>query len=118
MLLFSFCSNLTLILHCHSSLRALWNRKVGDSMQVKGPYVKLAYEPNKWSSVGMVAGGTGITPMYQLILEMLANPRDKTEIRLIYASRTEADIILKTELDALATVYPNFKVRCDKIAAR
>jgi len=89
----------------------MWSLKAGDSMQIKGPFVKLAYEPNKWSSVGMVAGGTGIAPMYQLILEMLANPRDRTEIRLIYASRTEADIILKTELDALAIVYPNFKVR-------
>ena len=80
-------------------------------MQVKGPFNKFAYEANQWSSVAMVAGGTGIAPMYQVILEMLSNPRDKTEIRLIYASRTEEDIILRTELDALATVYPNFKVR-------
>ena len=61
--------------------------------------------------MGLVAGGTGITPMYQLIVEMLSNPRDKTEIRLLYASRTEADIILRHELDALAAVYPNFKVQ-------
>jgi cytochrome-b5 reductase len=58
----------------------------------------------------MVAGGTGITPMYQLILEILANPRDRTEIRLVYGCRSEEDIILRDELDALAAAYPNFKV--------
>jgi len=68
------------------------------------------YAPNAWASVGMVAGGTGITPMYQLLLEMLANPRDRTEIRLVYGCRTEEDIILRHELDALAAAYPNFKV--------
>ena len=90
--------------------RALGQLKTGDSVEVKGPFQKFAYEANQWSSVGLVAGGTGITPMYQLILEMLSNPRDKTEIRLVYGSRTEEDIILRDELDALAAAYPNFKV--------
>jgi cytochrome-b5 reductase len=84
--------------------------KAGDTIELKGPFQKFAYEANQWSSVGMVAGGTGITPMYQLILEMLANPRDRTEIRLVYGCRTEEDIILRHELDALAAAYPNFKV--------
>ena len=60
--------------------------------------------------MGLIAGGTGITPMYQLILEMLSNPRDRTEIRLVYGARSEEDIILRDELDALAAAYPNFKV--------
>ena len=90
--------------------RALWDVKEGDSLELKGPFQKFAYEANQWASVGMVAGGTGITPMYQLILEILANPRDRTEIRLVYGCRSEEDIILRDELDALAAAYPNFKV--------
>lgn len=35
----------------------------------------------QWDAVGLIAGGSGITPMYQLITEILANPRDRTEVR-------------------------------------
>ena len=45
-----------------------------------------------------------------MLRAILANPRDRTEVRLVYASKTPADIILKAELDALAVVHPNFKV--------
>jgi len=83
---------------------------VGDAVEVKGPFTKFKYAPNTWSAVGLVAGGTGITPMYQLITEILSNPRDRTAIRLIYASRTPDDILLKAELDALAAKHPQFKV--------
>ena len=40
--------------------------KVGDSLDIKGPIVKLKYEPNMKRAIGMVAGGTGITPMLQV----------------------------------------------------
>lgn len=86
------------------------NLKPGAFVEMKGPIQKFKYVPNQWEAVGMIAGGTGITPMYQLLQTMLTNPRDRTEIRLVYASRSPSDIILKTELDALAAVYPNFKV--------
>ena len=32
---------------------------------LQGPIMKLAWTPNKYKAVGMVAGGTGITPMLQ-----------------------------------------------------
>ena len=82
----------------------------GTAVEMKGPFTKFTYAPNQWDAVGMIAGGSGITPMYQLIHEILSNPRDKTEVRLVYASRTPGDIILKTELDALTVTHPNFKV--------
>jgi len=84
--------------------------KVGSTVAIKGPIFKFKYEPNTWAAVGMIAGGSGITPMYQLIEAILANPRDKTEVRLIYANRTPGDILLKKELDALAATHSNFKV--------
>lgn len=88
----------------------LYSMAVGDSVEFKGPFVKLAYTANMKAAIGMVAGGSGITPMYQVIKKVLSDPRDKTEIRLIFANEKEEDILLKTELDALAVLYPNFKV--------
>ena len=83
---------------------------LGAEIEVKGPVTKFAYAPNTWRGIGMVAGGTGITPMLQLLRAILDNPRDRTEVRLIYANKSEADIMLRAELDALAAKHPQFKV--------
>lgn len=51
----------------------------------------------------MIAGGTGITPMYQIITHILySGAEDATKINLIYANQTKDDILLKLELDELA----------------
>lgn len=84
--------------------------KVGDSLLMKGPFKKIDVQPNMKKAIGMVAGGTGITPMLQVIQKLLADPRDTTEIRLLYANNTHDDILLKNMLDALALVHPRFKV--------
>ena len=48
----------------------------------------------------------------QVIDAVLANPDDKTELSLVYANVSEADIILKDKIDALAAKHPKqFKVR-------
>jgi cytochrome-b5 reductase len=69
--------------------------------------------------IGLIAGGTGVTPMLQVIREVLSNPADFTELSLIFANVSEADILLRDELDALAYLYPNFRVYCtlDKVPA-
>ena len=59
---------------------------------------------------GMLAGGTGVTPMYQVVNAILRDPLDKTELSLIFANVTEDDILLRTELDTLAAVHANFTV--------
>lgn len=56
------------------------------------------------------AGGTGITPMYQVLDEILKNSDDKTEVSLIYANKTPADVLLKDTLHKLATQHSNFHV--------
>lgn len=76
--------------------------EVGDSLDIKGPIPKIKYEPNKWKHVGMVAGGTGITPMLQVIEEGLRNPEDKTTFALVYGSLSEKDIILREHIEKLA----------------
>jgi cytochrome-b5 reductase len=50
----------------------------------------------------MIAGGTGITPMLQIIRAILKNPSDRTQISLIFANVNEDDILLRKELEELA----------------
>lgn len=48
--------------------------------------------------------------MYQVVREVLDNPEDKTELYLVFANKTENDIILKEEFDELAQKHKNFHV--------
>lgn len=46
-------------------------------------------------NIGMVAGGTGITPMLQVIDHIFADPHDTSNVTLIYANIAEVDILFK-----------------------
>lgn len=83
-----------------------------DSLDFKGPIPKIAYKPNEHTRVGMIAGGTGVTPMLQVIEHALQDPTDKTKLSLIFANVSEGDILLKKRIDALAEKHAGrFSVR-------
>ncbi|PIN06471.1 NADH-cytochrome b-5 reductase [Handroanthus impetiginosus] len=83
----------------------------GDYLAVKGPKGRFNYQPGQVRAFGMLAGGSGITPMFQVTRAILENPNDKTKVHLIYANVTFEDILVKDELDSLAKNYPDrFKV--------
>ncbi|KAG9066230.1 NADH-cytochrome b5 reductase [Linnemannia hyalina] len=85
--------------------------KPGDTLSVKGPISKHPFKTNQFESVSLIAGGSGITPMIQVISGLLKDKADKTKINLIFANVTPEDIILKDELDAYAKANPDrFKV--------
>ena len=88
----------------------LCNLKAGDEVEVKGPFAKIKYEPNMKKEIGMIAGGSGITPMLQVIQYILRNPDDKTKVHLIFANNGDDDILLKDKLDALEKKHDNFNV--------
>ncbi|KAJ5772005.1 hypothetical protein N7520_002534 [Penicillium odoratum] len=84
---------------------------VGDEVEFRGPKGAFRYHSGLCRKIGMVAGGTGITPMYQVIRAICENDTDTTEISLIYANRSEADILLREELETFARRYPqNLKI--------
>ncbi|PRQ32749.1 putative cytochrome-b5 reductase [Rosa chinensis] len=79
----------------------------GDYLAVKGPKGRFKYQPNQVRAFGMLAGGTGITPMFQVARAIMENPSDRTNVHLIYGNVTYDDILLKEELDNLAINFPN-----------
>jgi cytochrome-b5 reductase len=79
---------------------------VGDRLSFKGPIPKYPWEANKHRHIALIAGGTGITPMYQLLRVIFRNPDDKTKVTLVYGNVTEQDILLRKELLELENTYP------------
>lgn len=78
----------------------------GQRLDVKGPIPKYPWSPNKHSHIGLIAGGTGITPMFQLLRAIFKNPDDKTKVTLVFGNIAEEDILLKRELEHLENTYP------------
>lgn len=97
--------------------------KIGDIIEVRGPSGRLQYLGNgKFSikkmrkdppqiitvnEVSMIAGGTGITPMLQLIRHIAKDSSDHTKLKLIFANQTEKDILVRKELEEVAQNHPD-----------
>ncbi|XP_043707347.1 nitrate reductase [NADH]-like [Telopea speciosissima] len=96
------------------------NLPLGGTLDIKGPLGHIEYTgqgnfivhgKHKFGKkLAMIAGGTGITPIYQVIQAILKDPKDETEMYLVYANRTEDDILLRDELDSWAEKHERLKV--------
>lgn len=84
--------------------------QIGQTVKFRGPVGTLDYTPNETKTLGLIAGGTGITPILQVITKVITNPEDKTELKVIFACQTPNQILLKLELDSIAEKYPKLSV--------
>jgi len=85
--------------------------KVGDHLELNGPFGHIEYlgkgsfkKPGSvvnTKHVAMMAGGSGITPMLQVLQHAVKEKADDTKFSLIYANKTEGDILMKDMLDDL-----------------
>ncbi|KAJ5449337.1 Cytochrome b5 [Penicillium cf. griseofulvum] len=80
---------------------------IGDTIEIRGPKGAMQYTTSYANHIGMIAGGTGITPMYQLIRAICDDKADTTKMSLLYANNTEEDILLRKELDDFARENPH-----------
>lgn len=86
----------------------------GAPVLVRGPLGGVA--PSAWdgaAAFGLLAGGTGITPMLQLIYGLIheAGPAGQIPpVRLLCFHRAEADVLLRAELDELAARHAALEV--------
>jgi len=67
---------------------------------------------NRWKHVGLIAGGTGIAPLFQIariLLESGAESEDaaRTTVHLLYINRQQEDILIKDAIDELVREHPD-----------
>ena len=63
----------------------------------------------QYSHISMLAAGTGIAPMLQIIRKVLDNENDETRLLLIYSCKRSCDILMKGLLDEFKSFW-NFQV--------
>ena len=80
----------------------LFSMDIGESLLFRCVQYKLAYRANRWTHLGLIGGGTGITPLLQVIRASVHDPRDKTQLSLLFGNRTERKVLLKGMLDKLS----------------
>ncbi|KAI7900653.1 uncharacterized protein BX663DRAFT_458378 [Cokeromyces recurvatus] len=97
--------------------------RIGEFVDFKGPLGEIEYFGNCQISlkgqrrhvdeISMIAGGTGITPMWQIIQALEKDNVNKPRISLIYCARSLNDIIFYKELNELQEKYGSecFRVR-------
>nr|CCC94970.1 unnamed protein product [Trypanosoma congolense IL3000] len=88
--------------------------RIGDTVEMMGPLGTFQYLGNgdytvelrkgqkhqkHVSGFAMIAGGTGITPMLQVIRAIVKSPDDPTRVWLVFSNHTEWDILLREVLD-------------------
>jgi cytochrome-b5 reductase len=78
----------------------------GDTLTFATTLKGFPWTPNKYSQVYLIAGGAGITPIYQLIQGVLNNPNDQTRINLVFGVNTEQDLLLRDELEQYKMRFP------------
>jgi len=97
--------------------------KIGETVDMRGPKGHLTYlgkgkftvklmrkplETRNAKHFGMIAGGTGITPMLQVLYAIFRESSDKsTTASLLFANQSEDDILVREELESLAKEFPD-----------
>merc|ERR1719161_2787243 len=66
--------------------------------------VKIQYPFGK-RRIGMIVGGTGITPMIQALHAILGNPNDRTQVSMLFGNKQVGDILAKDMLDAWSATH-------------
>lgn len=89
---------------------------MGGTIEVDPPHGHIIYEGRgRMTNLGekmsvkhfaCVAGGTGITPIWQVLRAVLSDEKDETTLSLLYASRSPNDLLLRKELNELAAKHP------------
>jgi cytochrome-b5 reductase len=84
----------------------LHRMRCGDCVDVRGPVGRFKYMANQYKCIGLVAGGTGLTPCLQVVRSVLEGNRsaykeDTTKFILYYQNRKEEDVLLRSDLDSL-----------------
>jgi benzoate/toluate 1,2-dioxygenase reductase component len=84
----------------------LFERKVGDTLEFTGPFGTFSMDRAPVVEVGLIAEGTAIAPIRQIIRRAIETAR--APIHLIYGADSDEHILYREELDEWVKRAPTF----------
>lgn len=84
----------------------LHNLQPGQSLFFLASMKGHQWKANSFPHVTLIAGGAGITPIYQLTQAILRNPEDKTALTVVFGVNSDKDILLKKEFEKWEKEFP------------
>jgi len=90
---------------------------LGRHLQMSGPFGHLTYlcdgeflwnngKRKRFHRLGMIAGGTGITPMIQIVRHIFRDPDERIHVSLLCTNKAEEDVVFRSELEEYARKDP------------
>jgi len=89
--------------HLHETFRE------GQVVNVTAPAGRFTFGGTESSSVVLIAGGVGITPLMSILRHLTAR-QWKGGIHFVYSAKTPHDIIFRKELEDLQKRFPNLRL--------
>lgn len=81
--------------------------KVGDTIELLGPYGNFIFDSTQAHDLGLIAGGSGISVLRAIYCDVLAK-NVSCKVHLVFSALNIDEIIYKDELVELAKTHPNF----------
>ncbi|RDW68154.1 NADH-cytochrome b5 reductase-1 [Coleophoma cylindrospora] len=84
----------------------LHSLKPGQSLFFLAAIQGYQWKRNAFSHITLVAGGAGITPMYQLIQGIFNDPKETTKVTLVHGINSDEDAIFRAEFAKYEEDFP------------
>ncbi len=83
--------------------------KVGDRLQITGPFGRFTLGDDYSKDILLIAGGIGITP-FRSMIKFAQDKNLPLNMCLLYSNKTIEDIVWRKEFENIALLYPRFKL--------
>ncbi|KKU29279.1 MAG: putative oxidoreductase FAD/NAD(P)-binding component [Microgenomates group bacterium GW2011_GWC1_46_20] len=93
--------------------KALWQRKIGDELEINGPFGNFVLDEKDTTPRLFIAGGIGITP-FRSMIKYVSDKQLTLPIKLLYSVKSKAEAAFAAELSDLRIVETEKEGRLDK----
>ena len=90
--------------------QSLQGLKIGNRVDILGPFGTFVFDENKYQEAVFIAGGIGITPFISSAY-YAADKKLNNKITLLYSARTVKDALFYEDIKKLTSANPSFKAK-------
>lgn len=82
--------------------------KIGDELEIKGPYGICFRHENRSGRMILVGGGSGMAPLWSIVND-LARSGEQRQLTFFYGARTKRDLFYLDQIEAIGKVMRDFR---------